>query len=189
MKRREVLARRIAADINWLESRKEVKRALVELRERNEALEDQIGSCGRPIPKSSDRYKTWNDALPNGLRATPRVSRRRNMGRRGAMDERTRLKMVSAQRRRRMTERINSRIFGVVQKASPEDRRKIEDYAVLHPVDVFQALNTLLNARGLMIGIRPLQERTAPTDPDAVNYDIMNDPRIRSSGPVGDDAT
>ena len=83
-----------------------------------------------------------------------------------------------------MTDRINSRIFGVVVRATPEDRRNIENYAVLHPVDVFQALNTLLNARGLQIGIRPLREQ-ASDKPDS--NDIMSDARIRNSGPVGED--
>jgi hypothetical protein len=81
-----------------------------------------------------------------------------------------------------MTERINSRIFGVVLKATPMERECIQTHVDLTPVDVFQALGQLLSKRGLMLGVRPLQASDKP-DPQ----DIMSDARIRNSGPVGED--
>ena len=83
-----------------------------------------------------------------------------------------------------MTERINSRIFGVVLKATPMERECIQTHVELTPVDVFQALAQLLGKRGLQLGVRPISER----QPDAAaGQDIMSDARIRNSGPVGED--
>ena len=83
-----------------------------------------------------------------------------------------------------MTERINSKIFGVVLKATPVQRECIQTHVDLTPVDVFQALAQLLGKRGLQLGVRPISERHP--DPAAAQ-DIMSDARIRESGPVGED--
>jgi len=83
-----------------------------------------------------------------------------------------------------VSDRINSRIFGVVMKATPMQRECIQTHVDLTPVDVFQALAQLLSKRGLMLGVRPLREQTSDK-PDS--NDIMSDARIRNSGPVGED--
>jgi len=93
-----------------------------------------------------------------------------------------------------MNERVRSKIFGVVMKATPAQRETIDQLVVNFPVDVFLALNLALNARGLMLGVATKREQAQTRDDLPVQSqgdrrmldtsDIMSDPRIRESGPV-----
>jgi hypothetical protein len=95
-----------------------------------------------------------------------------------------------------VNERIRSKIFGVVMKATPAQRETIENLVLNFPVDVYQCLNKALNAKGLMLGIATKREQTLDDPRDNLpmqkegdskmldTSDIMSDPRIRESGPV-----
>jgi hypothetical protein len=90
------------------------------------------------------------------------------------------------------SERVNTKIWGIVAKASPEQRKSIDTYVATFPADVYQALNESLAVRGLRLGIGSkrehgeMSERRAQSD-EGTGMDIMSDLRVGTrSGPVGE---